>query len=102
MKEKGGTIIFLMFVIVSMVAFFAVGGEHALEESIYTAEDVNVREEVVANVVEDSILGLLAEGLVTSFDDWYNGRQLAPPAVPLDEAGRCADWILHEWQNRAH
>jgi mitochondrial fission protein ELM1 len=46
--------------------------------------------------------GLLAEGLVTSFDDWYNGQQLAPPAVPLDEAGRCADWILHEWQNRAH
>jgi mitochondrial fission protein ELM1 len=34
--------------------------------------------------------GLLAEGLVTSFDDWYNGRQLTPPAVPLDEAGRCA------------
>lgn len=46
--------------------------------------------------------GLLAEGLVTSFDDWYNGRQLTPPAVPLDEAGRCADWILHEWQIRAH
>lgn len=42
--------------------------------------------------------GLLAEGLVTSFDDWQNGRVLQPPAEPLDEAGRCADWILHEWQ----
>ena len=45
--------------------------------------------------------GLLAEGLVTSFDDWQNGRDLEPPAEPLDEAGRCADWILHEWQARA-
>jgi len=42
--------------------------------------------------------GLLAEGLVTSFDDWENGRELEPPAQPLDEAGRCADWILQEWQ----
>ncbi len=45
--------------------------------------------------------GLLAEGLVTSFDDWKNGRDLTPPAEPLDEAGRCAEWILHEWQARA-
>ncbi len=42
--------------------------------------------------------GLLAEGLVTSFEDWPKGRDLAPPAEPLDEAGRCADWILYEWQ----
>lgn len=45
--------------------------------------------------------GLLADGLVTSFEDWHNGRRLAPPAQPLDEAGRCADWILHKWQARA-
>lgn len=45
--------------------------------------------------------GLLAEGLVTSFDDWKNGRILEAPAEPLDEAGRCAEWILHEWQARA-
>ena len=42
--------------------------------------------------------GLLAEGLVTAFDDWQKGRILEPPAEPLDEAGRCADWILSEWQ----
>jgi len=44
--------------------------------------------------------GLLAEGLVTSFEDWRNGRCLKAPAEPLDEAGRCADWILHKWQAR--
>jgi mitochondrial fission protein ELM1 len=44
---------------------------------------------------------LLAEGLVTAFDDWQQGRVLVPPAEPLDEAGRCADWILHEWQAHA-
>jgi mitochondrial fission protein ELM1 len=42
--------------------------------------------------------GLLAEGLVTSFEDWQKGRGLEAPPEPLDEAGRCADWILHEWQ----
>jgi mitochondrial fission protein ELM1 len=45
--------------------------------------------------------GLLAEGLVTSFDDWREGRIPTPPAEPLNEAGRCADWLLHEWQMRA-
>jgi mitochondrial fission protein ELM1 len=39
--------------------------------------------------------GLLAGGLVTSF------RMLEPPAEPLNEAGRCADWILYEWQAHA-
>jgi len=41
--------------------------------------------------------GLLAEGLVTSFKDWHAGEALAPPAARLDEAGRCADWILERW-----
>ena len=41
--------------------------------------------------------GLLAEGLVTSFDDWRAGRRLTPPAEPLDEAGRCAELILARW-----
>lgn len=45
--------------------------------------------------------GLLAEGLVTSFDAWDQGASLSPPATRLDEAGRCADWILHEWPARA-
>jgi len=42
--------------------------------------------------------GLLAEGLVTSFDAWFNGQVLTPPSQPLDETGRCADWILANWQ----
>lgn len=45
--------------------------------------------------------GLLADGLVTSFDAWRNGQALRPPSEPLDEAGRCADWILYEWQTYA-
>ncbi|TFG87923.1 MAG: hypothetical protein E4H18_03120, partial [Hyphomicrobiales bacterium] len=45
--------------------------------------------------------GLLAEGLVTSFHDWQQGQRLRAPAIALDEAGRCAAWILHEWQARA-
>ena len=45
--------------------------------------------------------GLLAEGLVTSFEDWQKGRDLEPPPEPLDEAGRCAEWILYEWQAHA-
>ena len=44
--------------------------------------------------------GLLAEGLVTSFDDWQRGRRPTPPAEPLDEAGRCAEWILQRWHPR--
>ncbi len=42
--------------------------------------------------------GLLAEGLVTSFDAWRNGQRLEPPSEPLDEAGRCADWVIQKWQ----
>jgi mitochondrial fission protein ELM1 len=42
--------------------------------------------------------GLLADGLVTSFDAWRNGQRLEPPSVPLDEAGRCADWVLQKCQ----
>lgn len=44
---------------------------------------------------------LLAEGLVTSFDEWHKGRDLEPPPEPLNEAGRCADWVLYEWQAHA-
>ncbi len=29
--------------------------------------------------------------------DWDAGRALAPTASPLDEAQRCADYILEEW-----
>lgn len=40
---------------------------------------------------------LLAEGLVTSYAAWHQGRPLARAAEPLDEAGRCADWMLERW-----
>jgi mitochondrial fission protein ELM1 len=40
---------------------------------------------------------LLAEGRVTAFADWARGRPLMAGDEPLDEAGRCADWILDRW-----
>lgn len=40
---------------------------------------------------------LEAAGLVTDYEHWRRGRVLRPPAVPLDEAGRCAQWILDKW-----
>jgi len=46
--------------------------------------------------------GLLADGLVTSFDAWRNGQVLRPPSEPLDEAGRCADWIVQKWPVPPH
>lgn len=46
---------------------------------------------------EEGIGTLLADAMLTSFDDWESGRRLAPPASPLDEAQRCADWILEKW-----
>jgi len=46
---------------------------------------------------KEGIGTLLADSLITSFKVWQNGRALAPAAQPLDEAQRCADWILKEW-----
>lgn len=46
---------------------------------------------------EEGIGTLLADGLVTSYSVWAGGRALSPPANPLDEAQRCADWILEKW-----
>jgi mitochondrial fission protein ELM1 len=40
---------------------------------------------------------LLAEGRVTAYADWAQGRPLTTAGEPLDEAGRCADWILDRW-----
>lgn len=39
----------------------------------------------------------IVEGSATPFDAWERGAHLAPPRTPLDEAGRCADWILQRW-----
>jgi mitochondrial fission protein ELM1 len=41
---------------------------------------------------------LLQEALVTGFDSWQQGAELHRPGVPFDEAGRCSDWILEQWQ----
>ena len=46
---------------------------------------------------EEGIGTLLTDSMVTAFGAWENGRELAPPAKPLDEAQRCADWILEQW-----
>ena len=40
---------------------------------------------------------LVAAGLAVRLADWLAGAALRPPAEPLDEAGRCADWILTRW-----
>jgi mitochondrial fission protein ELM1 len=49
----------------------------------------------------DRLAGGLQElrgaGLVTDHEGWQQGRELTRPAVPLDEAGRCAKKILDEW-----
>jgi mitochondrial fission protein ELM1 len=47
--------------------------------------------------VRGGVQRLLADGMVTSFADWQTGKPLLPPAQPLDEAARCAQWILSEW-----
>lgn len=49
------------------------------------------------NRLARGIRALQHDGLVTGFDDWLRGTQLRAPAEPLDEAGRCADWILARW-----
>ena len=55
------------------------------------------RDAVHGRGVAGSIDSLLADGLVTSFAMWQAGRDLRAPARRLDEAGRCAEWILERW-----
>jgi hypothetical protein len=40
---------------------------------------------------------LLQDHWLTDFTHWQAGSPLARPARVLDEAGRCADWILEQW-----
>ena len=40
---------------------------------------------------------LLAEGRLTSYHDWCNGKVLRSPAQPFNEAARCAQWIVEHW-----
>ncbi|MCB1774564.1 MAG: mitochondrial fission ELM1 family protein [Gammaproteobacteria bacterium] len=47
--------------------------------------------------VQRGLQRLLDEGVVTSFSAWRDGRELVASDPPLDESGRCADWILDRW-----
>ena len=40
---------------------------------------------------------LVERGLATTYAAWRGGAELAPPAQPIDEAGRCARWIADRW-----
>lgn len=40
---------------------------------------------------------LLHDHRLTDFEHWQAGSALQRPATVLDEAGRCADWILAQW-----
>lgn len=40
---------------------------------------------------------LADEGLIAYFSDWQQGRKLAPPAQPFNEAARVAAWIVEKW-----
>lgn len=58
------------------------------------------RDAVRGRGVAGSIDGLLSDGLVTGFAEWQAGRELQAPGRRLDEAGRCAEWIIEEWLSR--
>jgi mitochondrial fission protein ELM1 len=47
--------------------------------------------------VQRGVQRLLADGMLSTFADWQAGRPLLPPAQPLDEARRCARWIVERW-----
>jgi len=48
-----------------------------------------------ANRVTAGVDTLVARGWVAAPGDW----RTPPTAPPLDEAGRCADWIIEQWLN---
>ena len=42
------------------------------------------------------IQNLISNNMITSFEDWKNGKQLTPPDDILDEANRCAEYLLEK------
>jgi mitochondrial fission protein ELM1 len=46
------------------------------------------------------VAALARDGMVTGFRDWQQGKALAPPATPFDEAARVAEWISERWLRR--
>ena len=43
------------------------------------------------------VAALARDGLVTGYRDWQQGKILAPPATPFNEAARVAAWISERW-----
>ena len=100
------------------VGYAAVGGDW-LPARLASAAEVWVTEDSVNMVYEAltagcavGVLGLarrragrvsrgldrlLGRGAVTAFDGAHAGRPPVPPAEPLNEAARCADWIVDNW-----
>ena len=91
--------------------------DHTLAELLSSAGEVRVSEDSVsmiyealgsaaptgllavprrsANRVTAGVDALVARGWVAAPGDW----RTPPTAPPLDEAGRCADWIIEQWLN---
>ena len=42
------------------------------------------------------IRSLIVNNMITSFDDWKKNRRLSPPADTLNEASRCAEYLLEK------
>lgn len=42
------------------------------------------------------IQSLIVNNMITLFDDWETGKPLSPPADTLDEANRCAEYLLEK------
>ena len=47
--------------------------------------------------VQAGVQQLIGQGIVTPFQAWRQGQALRPPVPPLDEAGRCAEYIVQRW-----
>ncbi len=50
-----------------------------------------------ASRIQRGVDELVDNGLIVRFEAWRAGQRLLPPERPLDEAGRCADWIVERW-----
>lgn len=46
--------------------------------------------------ITNTIRALINNNMITSFEDWENGHKMVPPAETLNEATRCAEYLLTE------